>query len=261
MDKSGGVYRLFVSNNEVCLTEAPARQGGGKRGKVRGMTRKSASAMRRFLNSVLFDTATFVTLTYRYNQRAWAEAYKHLRSWYKRLCTLCGGVCMVWRQELQARGAIHFHCFLFDAPTVLSAEVLRDEWLDVTGQAGDFAARKHGVDVKHVDALRPKDAGVICAYLVKYATKEGDPAGGRQWGILGRKYARTTGKKAIVTEFEGVALFEYFRREGFAEFQVDGGIRCARAYLGHIGVASRGGVLDRFSENVQVIGGILEGIK
>lgn len=250
MHKLGGVYSLFLSNNEICITSRPQNVARGTRGACKGMSRRSKSAMMRFLNSVLFDQAAFVTLTYRYNQQDWKAAYGDLRAWYKRVVASAGGFALVWKQELQSRGAVHFHCFLLDVSAELYAKLFVDEWLSVTGQQGDFAARQYGVKTYGIEALKASDAGVICAYMAKYASKAGGETVGRPWGILGRRYARDTGQRVELSELQGEAIFEYLRQTGRSEFETDGGVCGVRHYLGHIGAGSPSGGGDRIFDDV-----------
>jgi len=179
------MYKLTLTANGARVTSYPDRgNAGGTRGKVSGM---SDGAKRRFmwlLNSVLFDCLDFVTLTYRENVTDTDRAYRDLRRFHKGLQRAVGETGIIWRREVQKRGAYHFHLFVVNRS--LKRAVYRDAWLDATDGAGDLARRRYGVHVKSVDNLLGKDAGVIISYMAKYSAKDG--AGeGRQWGILGRK--------------------------------------------------------------------------
>jgi hypothetical protein len=190
--------------------------------------------MMAYINGTQWTTATFVTLTWRWNQRNDEEAYKTLRRWHRRMCKVFGRRACVWRKELQKRGAIHYHLFALDAEN-WTYEGMRDEWLIATQQEGDTAARAYGVHCKQVDILTQKDAGVIVAYMCKYASKDADNTKGRAWGILAKneKTIPKTTYEAKGQSYE--SALHWLERAGGKTFPVTGGGYTCRIYLGVMG--------------------------
>lgn len=191
--------------------------------------------MMRFLNSLIFDRFSFVTLTYRYLQDDLKSAYRDLRVWHKKMAYDFEPCAAVWKQELQKRGAVHFHLFLLDPPKGWTYAEIRNNWLQTTGQRGDTAARRYGVQVKTFDTLGNSQAGIICAYMAKYAAKNGKTAQGRAWGCLGRRYARQEEVRTEVSEFQAVAIFRLFEQDDIPINKADGGALYSRVYRGHLG--------------------------
>lgn len=235
MSKLGKTYSLKISNNEIRLSVGLIQGTGGKRGVVKGMTRKSKSALMGFINAVKFDTALFVTLTYRYNMQDDKRAYRDLRLLVKTLENRLGGACVVWKKELQERGAIHYHLFIIQPPGGYTGDVIRDEWMRVTEQEGDLAARTYGTKTEKVDVLKNEDAGVIVTYLAKYAAKSGAETNGKAWGILGRKYADDTRKSYSLPLANISAACDELLSLGGQSFELTPTGVQYRLYLGHIG--------------------------
>jgi hypothetical protein len=254
MHKSGKLSSVYISTNEVRVTIGFEVPPGGKRGKIAGITRRSRSALTKFINAIEFETATFVTLTYRYNMQNDARAYHDLRKLHKRLVAAHGAFCAVWRKELQERGAIHYHLFLFDAPAGITQEAITDEWLQVTDQDGDTAARLYGVRAVTFDCLQTKDAGVIISYLVKYAAKDEQTATGKAWGILGRKHAKETVITSYIEPAEADAAVAWISERGCQKYAIEGGGVQYRFCFGHLGERSGHQGIDSFSRTVAEIG-------
>ena len=189
----------------------------------------------RFINGCLFDVAMFVTLTYRYNQTDVERGYKDLRLFAKGLSRAYGEVCIVWKRELQKRGAVHFHLFILDPPDGYNESSIRDEWLRVTMQKGDLAAREYGTQTKKIDLLKQGDAGVIVAYLAKYTGKETSAVLGKSWGILGRKKARETSQSISVKNEDAYEACRWLLSRGGRSFDLTPTGIQYRLYLGHLG--------------------------
>ena len=247
-------YTVRITATGITLAKYLACGGSGKRCAIKGLSSKSATRLRNFLGSVVFQSADFVTLTYHENKESKHDAYKDLRAWYKRLVRAFGPFCAVWRAERQKRGAVHFHVFALDSDVPIDGQAYRDEWLSVTGGDGDWAARAYGVDVKRFDRLGTDDGGLIMSYLVKYASKGGS-VDGRQWGILGRGTARVVDKVAVIDEMDFAAMAEVLRYawNGHAG-QIDGG--------GEYVVYRPGGVgCDRSAEWEKIVNTVLPWVK
>jgi hypothetical protein len=232
---SGNALTLNVGNRE--------RVGGGRRKKVAGMSKRSASALMRFINSIEFSAVSFVTLTYRYNQVDCEQGYKDLRAWYRKLSNDVGPRCVVWKVERQERGAVHYHLFVIDATDGWSRERMVDAWMSVTGQDGDTAARKYGVAVSDFGVLGASDMGVVVAYMAKYTAKRGAATDGKAWGILGRKNCKEHKRSVEVDKVTGDAIAAQIVGMGGKILSTDGGGSVYRLYLGHMG-AIAGGVIS-----------------
>jgi hypothetical protein len=230
-------FSLTVSNNEIRLTVGNCQAKPGPRGKITGMSRRSASALMAFLNACIYKRATFVTLTYRENVQDVERAYSDLRKMHKRMVYEFGGFCCVWKAELQKRGAVHYHLFALDAPSSVSRGTWVSMWLAVTDGLGDTYRRRFGVDVKDVDDLTADDAGVLVCYLAKYSAKEGAVHGHRNWGILGRGYAQEKTVMADVSEKNASAIQGGLLFRGGSVAPIAGGGYVVRYYAGNIGSA------------------------
>jgi hypothetical protein len=258
MHITGEKFSLYISANEICVTAYTPRPASARRGEVSEFSRGSKSRMMRFLNSLVFERFSFVTLTYRYLQENLKDAYRDLRTWYKVMVYDQGPCAIVWKQELQKRGAIHYHLFLLDASEGWNYERIRDNWLQTTGQRGDTASRRYGVNVKTFDTLENGQAGIICAYMAKYAAKDGKTAQGRAWGCLGRKYARQAEARTEVSEFQAVAIFDLLEQNGIVISQADGGALYTRVYRGHLGRVAGDTRGDRLLGSIEKITGVVE---
>jgi hypothetical protein len=95
--------------------------GGGKRGKVKEFSRASRKRLIDLLNRVPFSPqkgAPWATLTYPGRFPSPLESTVHFKRFEERIKYMYSDVSIVWRKELQARGAPHFHCLLLNAPFI-----------------------------------------------------------------------------------------------------------------------------------------------
>lgn len=168
--------------------------GGGKRGKCKGFSK--ASRRRLMDRLMMLDWASgasyLVTLTFRTPDVEAADAKNALRAWRQRLDRQygerLGGV--VWRQELQERGAIHYHLVLFwkgKAPQLHGFRCWNDAAWNAVAEPGDEVACRAGCNVKRTKNTSGQAVGKLMRYLSKYLGKvsEGDRELGRMWGIWG----------------------------------------------------------------------------
>ena len=240
MSKTGRTI-LTLSANAISAYSGPTGKGGGEKGRrVTTMTRGARSRMLALLNSLSFRSVRFVTLTYHYNQVDGSVGYAHLRSWHKAMARRYGACGVVWRAERQERGAIHYHVFCVDAPGGWNLDGMRDEWLRVTAQIGDVAARLYGVHEVCVSDLGAEDVGVMVSYMTKYASKDGGDVGGKQWGVLARAMLVERKETKSVSRETFDAIVRAIERMGVAKSTTDGGGTAIRYYLGCVG----GGVTD-----------------
>jgi hypothetical protein len=246
----GEKAKVTVSANQVSVVVGSVAGAGGKRGKVTGFSYQARARMLNLLNSIVFERVSFVTLTYRYNQESAKRAYGDLRAWHKGLIYGCGGFGVIWKAERQDRGAIHYHCFCVDMPKEVGRERLVDGWMSVTGQDGDTAARLYGVDMVDYGELGTKGAGVVVAYMAKYANKEKSSLEGKSWGVMGRKYLdeRVT---VYETDYEGAAgLVGEMLANGGKAYEPIKGCKVYKLYLKSIGTDNRNCVVGRFGDRI-----------
>ena len=147
----------------------PPQGGKGKRGKVTEFSDRSRKRLARLLHRLSPACGVFITLTVadasvgprRAKRRLWL-----VTRWLRKL----GFDAIVWKQEFQARGAVHFHLLAF-------AWRRRPPWVEK-----DVLANKWGLGFVDVSFF---DGGRVLAYVAKYVRKPvvplpdgGDPTGG-----------------------------------------------------------------------------------
>lgn len=236
---SGKVLTLKVTANMIQLSFCNSNAGGAKRGCVNGASRQAMGRFLSWLNSVVFSEIDFVTLTYHRNEQDNRVAYANLKEYKRRIDVLSGKKrCMAWKKELQERGAIHYHLFFYDMGGSVQESDYADVWMDVTGQNGDLAARKYGVDTKRFDRLKKSDAGVVLAYMCKYVTK-GAGTTGRTWGVMGKENVEVVESKTRMQESDtGQIIQMMLQNFDVKAGEITGGGWYVRAFMGSIGVDS-----------------------
>lgn len=152
----GQVFKLRV--------EGQPQKGGGLRGVIIGF---SLNSRKRLLEDVAkLDCRKalplFLTMTYPAEFPDCSTAKRHLRAFRKRLMRRYPGLALIWRIELQKRGAPHFHCLLWGCPFLPVADI-RAMWADVIGYTGGDRLQ---VSVEKIRSWR----GVM-AYVGKYIAK------------------------------------------------------------------------------------------
>lgn len=204
-----------VSEIKLVTTFARERKGGGKRGVIYQFTPASRKRMRKFcrkLNLEVTGMPLFVTLTqpgtFVDDPKEWKRYLKNMlksikRRWPKAF--------VVWRMELQERGAPDIHLLLFQGPKVNPVEVtlrktgkkgfvlptrdpvnkavmdwFSERWWEVCGKVSEDH-RKAGTKVEAI-----RSANGIIAYVTKYMAKEQKAMArlnpfGRHWGVVGRE--------------------------------------------------------------------------
>jgi hypothetical protein len=179
----------FVSIQGQVVKVSPAFGSGvavgSTRGKCAGFSRASR---KRMIEKVLtIDTAAcgkglFITLTYPDKFPSPVDSKKHLKSFFMRLKRrYTDGMFFIWRLELQARGAPHYHLLVFGVDFI-PLEWLSQAWYEIVG-SGDIDHLKAGTNIER---MRTGNGAVW--YCSKYMAKETeDDLQGRAWGIMGRE--------------------------------------------------------------------------
>lgn len=199
-----------------------------KRGIVKGFSRKSRLRMLRLLASVNRDAPgpslpLFVTLTYPAAFPSPRESKRHLDAFGKRLRRKYGPAAAVWRLELQARGAPHFHLLVFNVKFIPYRWVAQ-AWSEIV-KSGDQAHQDAGTEVRRARSWKEASA-----YVSKYMGKEqeeivNEETGeilneqlGRTWGIIGRENMPIDLQSEILDEMDWYQarriLMKYLRKQG-----------------------------------------------
>lgn len=155
IEQQGQVVRVVNLTPQFKPARSPA-----KRGDVNGFSRKSRRRLIDLFNRMDWSMkrCTFITLTFSSipQPEAAKAAFKRFLS---RLRYHYPDVSGVWRVELQARGAAHYHLLLFGLPFVKQS-VLQDTWTECTGEQRSI------VDIRLV-----KNARHAMSYVSKYVAK------------------------------------------------------------------------------------------
>lgn len=159
------------------------RSSVSRRGEVSGFSRKSRRRLLNLVNQIKrksLESALFITLTYPSEYPDVEDAKTHLDTFVKRLKRRSNGCSVIWRIELQKRGAPHFHLIVLGVRFV-SKDWLSQAWYEIVG-SGDLRHLRAGTNVSRVRHFRQ-----MISYASKYVAKLGeDDIPGRQWGVYGR---------------------------------------------------------------------------
>jgi len=159
-----------------------------KRGQVRGLSTASRRRLTRFfaeINTEQLSAPIFVTLTFR-NDRAKQDSYRCLQNWLKSIRRHYRGMSWLWRMELQQRGVVHFHLFLWHRPgsddwirTPALHKWLSREWHRIA-DPDNKAHGRYGCLVEPIHDRRKARQ-----YVAKYCAKDcalDIELTGRRWG-------------------------------------------------------------------------------
>lgn len=183
---------VFQIRQVHCVKGAPV--GGGLRGRVLEFSR---AARNRLINFIArFDVkdvrTVFITLTFHNAPSAEfaKKALKRFAQWMRRTYPQASAV---WRQEYQARGAIHFHLLAFNLPYIPQAE-LQARWQRCTEEP---------LSIVYIQLCRNKRdvMGYVSKYVAKrdkssattsfidgsYQHETGELMSGRCWGYINKQ--------------------------------------------------------------------------
>jgi hypothetical protein len=163
--------------------------GTAKRGNIRVMSRKSRNRLIDLFARIdgRGCQIKFVTLTFG-GTPTHQEAYACLRRFLERLRRKHPEVALVWRKELQDRGAIHYHLLIYHMP-YYPQRALQRVWTDVTGENLSI------VDIRAVynDAMASRYVSKYIAKVddreassledVPYLHADENQSSGRWWGV------------------------------------------------------------------------------
>jgi len=190
--------RLVKTSRKLGPRPTPA--AARDRGKVLGFSRKSRKRLLDLFARLDFDAkhVAFITLTFR-DLHTYEDAWSALRRFLMRLTRKHPDCAVIWKKELQERGAIHYHMVTFGMP-YYAQSALQNVWTECTKE-----------DLSIVDVREVKSVSSLMHYVAKYVAKEqviggasylvlqpylhasGGSSTGRWWGIHNRDalpYAR-----------------------------------------------------------------------
>ncbi len=184
------------------------------RGTVKGFSPGSRRRLMKLVSSVDRRTHStrplFMTLTYppEYTED-WQQWKRDLDGFLKRLRRRWPVSCIIWRLEMQERGAPHYHLLIFGVRFIPWQWVAK-AWFEVVG-SGDPGHLAAGTEVRAVRSWH----GVM-HYVGKYLAKSDKqdlPAGcGRAWGIVGRDNLPVLWLRGEITMAEFVEIKRLIRR-------------------------------------------------
>ena len=137
--------------------------GGGKRGKVVEFSDRSRKRLTRLLHRLSPAWGVFITLTVADASVPPHQAKRRLWLLIRWLRNKLGFEAVVWKQEFQQRGAVHFHLLAFSWRR-------RPPWVE----RGELANR-WGLGYVWVEFF---DKGRVLSYVAKYVRKPAAPPGG-----------------------------------------------------------------------------------
>lgn len=183
-------------------SQSPAspRRGGGRRGQVTALSRKSRAQLRRLLASidrgqVRPNQVLALTLTYPGEFPTDPEVWRrHLKNLKRRLEKAWGKMAVVWKLEPQGRGAAHWHLLVFEAGRVCRMRQFRSwlssAWYEVVA-SGDERHLRAGTTAhrirswRHFERYAARYLSKKCSPMVNPETGEVRPVG-RWWSIWNR---------------------------------------------------------------------------
>jgi len=137
--------------------------GGGKRGKVVEFSDRSRKRLTRLLHCLSPAWGVFITLTVADASVPPHQAKRRLWLLIRWLRNKLGFEAVVWKQEFQQRGAVHFHLLAFSWRR-------RPPWVE-----RDELATRWGLGYVWVEFF---DKGRVLSYVAKYVRKSAVPLGG-----------------------------------------------------------------------------------
>lgn len=182
------IFTVTLSGDMITVSRYKGKNhtGGGKRDAITGFSKESRYRMFRMFHSLEFSKFTFITLTYGGSfPDDPAISKRHLQRYRRFTEKGFGPMRVVWRAELQKRGAIHYHLLYLDAPFI-PVWYLEYMWHEAREQYGLEKTRNS----VHIEKQRRNaDPRLVASYVGKYIGKptEGDgdelpPSVGRVWG-------------------------------------------------------------------------------
>lgn len=174
------------------------QKGGGRRGRVLGYSADSRKRLMEKMGRIDRDKLPlFVTVTYPAEFPCPRRAKRDFVAFRKRLMRRFPRLSLIWRMELQKRGAPHFHFLVWGVALLPIADV-RALWAAVIGYEGEV---KLQVKVERIRSWRG-----LLSYVSKYIAKVDDKG---EAGQAGGVPAGVPGGPADPDEVSPEALLDY----------------------------------------------------
>lgn len=164
--------------------------GGGRRGNVTRFTNQSRKRMLETVSRLRLPKgrnrrhiASFITLTYGQEFPSLLESSQHIDLFMRRVLRLCPDAAIIWRKEVQARGAPHFHLMIFNLPYWSKSSVAA-AWLQIISRK--YADNSSGVPVApftRIESIKSKRHALF--YIAKYMGKRVEPPQSQACGAEG----------------------------------------------------------------------------
>lgn len=203
----GSLFRIKQLNQK--LPTANDLPSTSRRGDVIGFSRRARKRLMDLVATLDNDmSASFITLTYGQGFPPCDVSKSHLHNFARRLLRLSPNSAVIWRMELQERGAPHYHLLLTN-PAWIDKTKLARFWHEVIGdQFADYSSGFAKAPFTQIRYVPPHSKSKVLAYVSKYVAKKPqtiedaqslDLAGGgfnnvpylttfgRVWGVYGRK--------------------------------------------------------------------------
>lgn len=201
------LFRFSTQGNLLDFTylghQKKLTSGGGERGEITSFSPDSRKRLLKIFATlddelVKLSKPLFVTLTYQRNEQDTARCKKDLDTFIKRIRRKWNECSLVWRMEMQKRGAIHFHIILFGVG-YWDVKHAQQAWNDITNEAAS-----NSIDIKKLVNHR-QAMYYVSKYLAKTASgeicdinkpkerrdteREGEgESTGRHWGVSGKQH-------------------------------------------------------------------------
>lgn len=208
------IYRTDATMTYTSPYKPP--EGGGKRGKVTELSRKSLQKLAFYAQNTDVCFTTIITLTYPGEYpKSGKEIKEHLNRFLAWMRGKFKSIQYLWFLEFQSRGAPHFHVLLDLLLTGYKSEI-STAWYKAVG-SGDERHLRAGTNT---EKIRKVDGAA--RYAAKYAAKReqksvpGDFADvGRFWGAS-RKVKPKAIKEYNLEGMVGTELQEFLRVMGWS---------------------------------------------
>ena len=207
-DAGAVVRRRLPLASRLARSYGAGGVSGRKRGKVSGFSAHSRSRLRNWLVRAQYtgEQVRGITLTIPGIALASeSECERIWHQWHMRANRM--GVPIIWRKEVQARGAVHWHCIAWCDRVLLDR--LRSNWWDSVSSLGEYKGPmrlKCGETVNCIAGSRMAlpgayehcvavdddiaDSGRALRYIADHASKRKQAQSkttGRPWGIINRR--------------------------------------------------------------------------
>jgi hypothetical protein len=176
--------------------------GGGRRGKVTEFSDRSRKRLTRLLHRLSPAWGVFITLTVADASVSPQQAKRRLWLLIRWLRSKVGFEAVVWKQEFQQRGAVHFHLLAFSwrrRPPWVEQEELANRWglgyvwvefFDkgrVLSYVGKYVRKPAALPPEGASPTAEPPADPVHLTYADISEQDDGQHPGRYWGIVGRQ--------------------------------------------------------------------------